>query len=216
MLGIGPRSSVRTRGVGDVLSDAQRALTAAGWQNVSCRTEKVYFPGVDPNTGLNYYEQDVCSVPGTNESFDANIAAMSRPGYGVDLAAERAYYQRNDADFGQERSYFQDYSGPLTQVTAQINADGTRTITPAAAPPSITDWIKKVDAAQAAATAPPATASQAATQQMATTGAVSGAAAGAASGAPQINFDFGSMIDGINPMFLLGGAALVAFMMFKK
>jgi hypothetical protein len=119
-------------GMGGVLEDAEAKLVAAGWTGAQCRTERVSFPGVDPNTGKNYYEQNICSVPGVSEGFMADVVNMSTaPGTGVNLAAERAYYQANDPQFGQEQSYFQTYSGPNTQVIAQTSTAATN-------PPSTT------------------------------------------------------------------------------
>lgn len=118
----------RSRSLGDVLSDAKANLEAAGYTGVSCRKERVYFPGVDPNTGLNYYEQDICDAPGFTGGIMANVAANQAntgQGYGVDLAAERAYNIRQGG--GDDASYFQTFgSAANVQVLNTLLADGTR------------------------------------------------------------------------------------------
>lgn len=91
---------VRRRGMGDALSDAQAALTAAGYRDVSCRTERVSLPMADPTTGRNYYDQNVCSAAGHTGAFMADVVNRG----GVDLAAERRALER--AGGGDDTSYF--------------------------------------------------------------------------------------------------------------
>jgi len=117
-------------GMGDVLTDAQSKLQAAGYSNVTCRTERVYLPMPDPGTGLNYYDQNICSTPGFIGAFDADVVSQqstaAHPGYGVDLAAERAYNLAMGAGSGP--SYIEAFgSTPATQVLRSVSPSGQAT-----------------------------------------------------------------------------------------
>lgn len=208
----------RYRSLGDILSDAQAKLRAAGYENPTCRVERVYFPGVDPNTGLNYYEQEICSVPGYIGAFDANVVAASgvTPGVGVNLAAERAYLNRQGDGPGTGQSYIEAFgSAPNVQVMNSLNPDGTRNTGNSSAP-SAQQYLTQLDAQVAARNAP----SPAQTQTPRTGGAFkaasnvnpSGSAAEDERIALNLNFGFGD----INPLYLLGGAALALVLLLRK
>ena len=141
-------------GMGDVLSDAQANLQRAGYSNVTCRTERIYLPMADPATGLNYYTQNVCSAPGYIGAFDADVVAnqsqYSTPGTGVDLAAERRYLMSQGDGPGTGQSYIEAFSGPWTQVTAQVNPGGDRSIMAPAPVPDTKTMMQTLDSAAAA------------------------------------------------------------------
>lgn len=141
-------------GMGDVLSDAQANLMRAGYSDVTCRTERIYLPMADPQTGLNYYTQNVCSAPGYIGAFDADVVAnqsqYSTPGTGVDLAAERRYLMSQGDGPGTGQSYIEAFSGPWTQVTAQVNPGGDRSIMAPAPVPDTKTMMQTLDSAAAA------------------------------------------------------------------
>lgn len=213
----------RYRSLGDLLSDAQAKLVAAGYANPTCRVERVYFPGVDPQTGLNYYEQEICSVPGYIGGFDANVVAASGsiPGVGVNLAAERAYLNRMGDGPGTGQSYIEAFgSAPNVQVMNQLNPDGSR-VTGNSSAPSAQQYQTQLDAqAQARATAPtPAQSSAPATGgafKAASNTNPLGSSAEDERIALNLDFGFGDMFKDINPLFLVGGAAVLALFLFKK
>lgn len=204
----------RYRSLGDVLSDARTNLLAAGYSGVSCRTERVYFPGIDPNTGKNYYEQNICDAPGFTGGIDADLAAYSantnNRGYGVDLAAERAYNIRQGG--GDDQSYFQTFgNAPNIQVLNSLLADGSR-VTGNSAAPVAQQYQTQFDAASAKnaiidikpQTQTPAKAAKG-TNPL-----------GDATKDESNSFDLGNAFSDINPMFLVAGAAVVAFLVLKK
>lgn len=92
----------RRWGLAGPLEDAQAKLTAAGYENVTCRTERISLPLPDPATGLTYYDQNYCSAPGYVGGFQ--VEAVNRMGV-QNLAAERASLGYNPNQAG----YFQNY-----------------------------------------------------------------------------------------------------------
>ncbi len=95
-------------GMGDLLSDAQAKLAAAGYQGVQCRLERVMLPMPDPATGKNFYDQNYCSAPGYVGGFQAE--AVVNTGM-QNLVDERAALGYNASNPG----YFQTY-GAANQV----------------------------------------------------------------------------------------------------
>lgn len=210
----------RYRSLGDVLSDAQTKLRAAGYENPTCRVERVYFPGVDPNTGLNYYEQEICSVPGYIGAFDASLVASSgvTPGVGVDLAAERAYLNRMGDGPGTGQSYIEAFgSAPNVQVMNTLNPDGSR-VTGNSAAPTAQQYQTQFDAqAQARAVAPtPEPIRTGGAFRAASNTNPLGSSAEDERIALNLDFGFGDMFKDIDPLFLVGGAAVVALLVFRK
>jgi hypothetical protein len=103
-----PRRNPWGWGMGDLLSDAQAKLAAAGYTGVQCRTERISLPMADPTTGRNYYDQNYCSAPGYVGGFQAEAVVNT----GMDnLIAERAALGFNASNPG----YFYTY-GAANQV----------------------------------------------------------------------------------------------------
>jgi hypothetical protein len=223
-LGAQPRILPRRgAGIGDMfdpttLTEAQKNLTAAGYQGVTCRTERVALPMTDPATGKNYYDQQVCSAPGYIGGFDANLVAnastLAHPGYGVDLAAERAYLTSQGG--GHSHSYFEDFTGPTVQVLAQTDTSG-KLVNGIPAPTAVKDfnvYTRQLDTAAAkrdTAGASGAGAATTAASQTATT------PAGQDKAAPPPKGGFLDELKSIDPIWLIGGAALIlALVMMNK
>lgn len=214
----------RGRGMGDqqTLALAQQYLQDAGYSGVSCRTERVYFPGVDPNTGLNYYENDVCNVPGYLGAFDASTVASSstaaHPGYGVDLAAERAYLMAQGDGPGTGQDYYTAFgSAPNVQVIEMVDTGGQysqgQSIPYSANNPQLADYFR----GRTETTLASATGGAGSSTPLGPTG--SEPATQTLGQSPSLSIDFSGLKDafgGINPLWLAGGAALVLFLMMKK
>ena len=199
----------RYRSLGDVLSDARTNLLAAGYTNVSCRKERVYFPGIDPQTGLNYYEQEICDVPGFTGGIMANVAAnqanVGNRGYGVDLAADRAYQIRQGG--GDDASYYQTFGAANNvQVLNTLLADGTR-VTGNSAAPTAQQYLSQFDAKSPIIDIKP--------QQTALPAAKGTNPSGSSAGDEKTAKDLGFDLNGINPLLLAGGA-LVLLLVLKK
>ena len=67
-------------GIGDINSDAAAKLQAAGYAGAQCMTQHVPFPG-----GAGY-DQNICSIPGYSEGFEAGATLAMTP---AELAAVR-------------------------------------------------------------------------------------------------------------------------------
>lgn len=200
----------RYRTLGDVLSDARTNLLAAGYTGVSCRTERVYEPGG------TYYEQNICDLPGFTGGSDADLAAYSantnNRGYGVNLEAERLYNIRQGG--GDDASYFQTFgNAPNIQVLNSLLADGSR-VTGNSAAPVAQQYQTQFDAASAKNTIIDI---KPQTQALAPSNAAKGTnPLGDASKDESNSFDISNMFSDINPMFLIAGAAVIAFLVLKK
>ena len=94
-------------GFGDVLTAAQQALVNAGYANSQCEVQKVCTPAGD------CYTQNVCSSPGFEQGFDANLALQMTP---AQLAAQKAY-ELNAGGGNAAQDYFQwSNPAPFTSV----------------------------------------------------------------------------------------------------
>lgn len=204
-------------GMGDVLSDAQANLLRAGYSDVTCRTERIYLPMPDPATGLNYYTQNVCSAPGYIGAFNADVVAnqsqYSTPGTGVDLAAERRYQISQGDGPGTGQSYIEAFSGPWTQVTAQVNPGGGRSVLAPAPVPDSRQMMQTLDSAAAARAKAQSATTGGGTGTPATT-LTPGATTGASAGAPATDHTDWFK----EPVVLIGlaGVALVLVMSMSK
>lgn len=208
-----PLSGLALQGLGDAatLQQAQQNLTAAGYTGVTCRTEKVFFPGVDPNTGKNYYLNDVCSAPGFLDSFDASVAATqstaAHPGYGVDLAAERAYALTHGGGHSVQDYYQAFGSGPNTQIVESVNTQGVYNGVPSTYNPStLSDYVRGVTS-----TPTPVQGSTTSAPQGSTGHETTQQTLGQGSSVTQQLKDL--IPSGINPIWLVAGAGAVVLLL---
>ncbi len=117
----GPNGVLHRLGFGDApingpLDKAKQALLNAGYAGAECRTETVYYP----NGSGGSYTQNVCSAPGYDGSFDADLASKMTP---AQLAAQRQYELNSGTGEGQLQSYFQATAGaPNIAVGATTGA----------------------------------------------------------------------------------------------
>ncbi len=134
------------------LQQAQAALLAAGYSDVTCREERVYFPGIDPQTGQNYYTQQICTAPGFTGGFTVEEVLDSQaqhPGYGVDLAAERRYLM-SQPQYSASDTYAFD-GAPNTVITNFVGAGGQQTAPPSSGSADQQTYLRAMDAAVAEA-----------------------------------------------------------------
>ena len=67
---------IRVLQLGDALTQAQ-SIAASGGYKATCTQTRVSLPFVDPNTGLNYYYNNECTIPGDARQFDAGLIDQS-------------------------------------------------------------------------------------------------------------------------------------------
>lgn len=119
----GPNSVLRRLGLGDVVLDqAKQRLLDAGYAGVECRTETVYYP----NGGGGSYTQNICSAPGYDGGFNADLALKMSPAM---LAAQRQ--GELAAGEGHLQDYFQSTLGAPNIAVSQVTgtaASGAATV----------------------------------------------------------------------------------------
>ena len=188
-------------GFGDVLSQAQQDLTNAGYANTQCEVQKVCTPAGD------CYTQNVCSAPGFEQGFDANLALQMTP---AQLAAQRAY-ELNAGGGNASQDYFQ-WSNPAPNTSVLQSTSGTVTAQPGstAANMAQTAAVKNSVAAVTPTTAP--SSSSVATPSAAPPPAKTDATSSNTNVAGDTISIFGTEIP--TTYLLIGGAAL-ALLLFK-
>jgi hypothetical protein len=146
--GLGNLGTLGYLGATQQLQQAQQYLNRAGYSGVECHEEKVFFPGIDPNTGLNYYTQEICTAPGFTGSFDVDAilnSTYATPGTGVNLEAERAYLMREGKD-GPGNSGYAFADATNTVITNRVTPAG-QIQTQSVKAPASADYLKAMDSA---------------------------------------------------------------------
>lgn len=215
--GLGRLKPRSLRGLGNTaqLQQAQSLLQQSGYTGVECREEQVYFPGTDPNTGKNYYTQQICTAPGFTGGFTVeNVlnSTLATPGRGVNLAAERANLIASGND-GPGRSNYA-FEGAFNTITTNaIDAFGNpRQITALPAPTSA-EYLRAFDsdaATRAQTPAPPTPATKVASKD-AVTETDRDLTPPASSDA---DFDLSKLFD--NPMVLYAALGLGGLLIFSS
>lgn len=211
---IQPRSSLAGVGIGatdspgSVLTTAQGYLKEAGYSDVTCRKERVYYPKADGTSG--YYDQDVCSPAGWYDTRDANLVATQSQnargyGTGVDLAAERAYQIRQGGG-SSSLTYLNTFgNAPNVQVLETLSPGGMLTTQQSPGALLSADYQRSFDSVAAA--------SAAKASKDAATGTGNEVSTQDEKGVAPLDFDFQGLLS--NP-YVLAGVAGVALLFLMK
>lgn len=73
------------RMLGDIYSQAQGIASSIG-SSINCKSVRTYLPFTDPNTGLNYYDQNLCTGASDGNLHDAGLIVKDPWVYAAELA----------------------------------------------------------------------------------------------------------------------------------